>query len=210
MKKILALFAVAILLSACKQTPTAQNVTTDAELVQDMTDASSLIASGKSVKCETVKADEGLSMTSYMMGTKVKTTGITTTDKAYQGSMISDGVTMYTWDEMKKTGIKATLPNPEDIKAFAQKQGQSIPDMKDEAARENWENLGYTINCEETVLSDADFVPPTDVQFTDVSGMMDSVNTMMKQSGTDEPVEQFDQKVMEEKANELLKQYQAQ
>jgi hypothetical protein len=208
MKKIITLFAIGILLSACKQTPTAQNVTTAP--AQEMTDAGSLIAAGKSVKCETTKADEGLSMTSYMMGAKVKTTGITTSDKTYQGAMISDGQSMYTWDETKKTGIKATLPNPEDIKAFAEKQGQSIPDIKDDAGRENWKNLGYTINCTEAVLSDSDFVPPTDVQFTDVSGMMDSVNKMMKQSETDEPVEQFDQKTMEQKANELMKQYQAQ
>ncbi|MEP7167137.1 MAG: hypothetical protein ABI758_04130 [Candidatus Woesebacteria bacterium] len=214
MKKI-SLFIVSILLfSACKPSATVstpEGQTTPEVKNETSVDVNALIASGKPAKCEISKTDGSMHMTSWVMGKKMKTTGITTSTKTqYDGAMISDGTYMYTWDQTKKEGVKMKIPSEQDLKDLSAKTGQDIPNMADSTNRQKWMDQGYTVNCSAADISESEFVPPTDVTFTDASAMMDSVNQMMKQNNTGTAPSAAQQKEMQDKAQEMMKQYQQQ
>ncbi len=92
MKKLALLLTSIVIFTACnKIAPSPQ---TQSEVKIETENLEQLIASGKSVKCEVKKSDGSEAMMTYMMGKKIKTIGITSTDKTYQGMMISDGETV--------------------------------------------------------------------------------------------------------------------
>ncbi len=208
MKKIAFLFAGALLLAACKSTPQTTGPQTQQQAESEMQDAGKALASGQPVKCTMTKTD-GTSMQYVMKDKKMKVSGLTTTvkDQVSQSMMISDGTYMYTWDETKKEGVKFKVPTEQDTKAISEKAGQDVPNLSNDADRKRWEDQGYRINCAAGVVDDSEFIPPTDVKFTDASAMMDSVNKMMKQSDTNAAPTEVDQKAMQERATELMKQY---
>lgn len=169
---------------ACKQiAPSTPQTQSPAQGELDAVEAA--LQAGRPVTCVMTKADGSATTTSKLKDKKMKVTGITVEGQA-PGSMISDGAFFYTWDDAKKEGVKMAIPAQENIKELAQKQGQAVPDFTSQEDRTTWENQGYQVNCTEGDIPDSEFVPPMDVTFTDLGGMMQDLGTQMQEIQTDQ------------------------
>lgn len=208
MKIALSLILASLLFSACKtQTPQSTAPQNEKQAMNEFAELSSAIEAGRPVSCVFTKSPENTVMTYMMKGKKIKISGMQVEGQAYQGAMMSDGEYMHTWDEVKKEGVKMKLPAEQDLKDFAKEKGQSVPDLSDETERKTWEDQGYRIDCKEATIADSEFIPPTDIKFTDMSAMMESVNTMMKSGDDGSAPNAADQKEMQEQINKMMQQY---
>ena len=96
------------------------------------------------------------------------------------GSVIVKDRTMYTWDPVKKQGMKMTIP--EVTPTSDQEESSAAGDWSDpDQAAESLEQ--YKESCKAAVVSDALFTPPADVTFTDYSEMMQNNPAYMQQYG---------------------------
>lgn len=135
-----------------------------------------LVTSGAGMKC-TVNDPESGEMTMYTKGEKVKVEGFSYSSQEGQpsepGSMINDGEWVYTWSG--KEGIKFNLEEMEEMSQDEESQAQN--ESQDNASDwKSWvkemEDEGVEYECSPAVLSDADFIPPSDVTFQDWGEMM--------------------------------------
>jgi len=87
------------------------------------------------------------------------------------GNMINDGSFSYTWDDSTKTGMKIAMT-------------EELKKMGEESAQENSQvaemNKKTDYRCKLWVADASKFVPPTDIQFTDLSKMMENLNAIPK------------------------------
>lgn len=194
MKKVL-LGVSAIVLAACNNQSTPE-VQTQEQAMGEYEQMANLVATGKPVRCLMTDTEKGHTMTYLMKDKKVKMTDMMMSDTGETGAMLMDTEYMYTWSDQKKEGTKMKL-NLEDLKESADQAQQDVPDLSNEEDRKAYEEMGYTINCEEAQVSDSEFVPPTDVKFMDMSAMMEKAKEA-QQGMTPEQ-----QKQMEE----MMKQY---
>ncbi len=206
MKKILLVLPLLFLTACQPKTPTAQIDQTESETINEAQQMGKLVAEGKPVACVVTDKKTNASYTYKMIGKKVRMSGITTTGQTGKSSMLLDEQNMYMWDEEKKTGTKWAIPTEDDAKKTAEQQGRNIPDLSTEESREEYINQGYAVDCEETVVTDSDFIPPADVTFSDLSSMMDSANQMMQNpTATLTPAQQ---EMLQKQSEEMMMQYQ--
>lgn len=130
-----------------------------------------LILSGKNYNCTYNMTDEGgnklegevfvASSGNKLSGqfTNIQPDGTTTVS-----NMISDGEYTYTWTPDTNKGYKIKI-NPEDNSLY----GTGDNTQNDQAVNEN-QNIDY--NCHAWVVDNSKFTPPTNVEFTDTSEMM--------------------------------------
>lgn len=208
MKNLLVLLLVVVTFAGCNRLrPQTTAPQTQQQAANELSDISAAIATGQSARCTMTKTDGSETITYAVKGKKVRVTGLKSQEQGYRGSMILDETMMYTWDETTNQGVKMTLPSDQELKDIAEQNGQDIPDLSSEEERQRWESEGYQISCSIEEVDDSEFVPPSDVTFTDMSAMMESLGTM---TGQDGQTSTNDQEQMQQKVNELLKQYQAQ
>lgn len=208
MKKSLLLLPL-FLLTACQpktntpaQAPADQ---TQAETINETEEMGKLAAQGKPLACVITDKKTQTSFSYKMADKKVRISGMTQPGKTEKTSMLFDEQFMYVWDEDKKTGTKLVIPDPNEVNETLQQQGQNLPDLSTEESRQQYIDQGYTLNCEEARVQDSDFVPPTDVTFTDLSTMMDASNQMMQNpTATLSPAQQ---QMIQQKSEQMMKQY---
>jgi hypothetical protein len=172
-KTFLTLVLSSLVLSACGPTasttvnnlPSPQSTTVPKVAQQSLRE---LIGLGLTQKCTWSSTDSlGQSMSGeiLMKGKQFKQTSLVTVEgKPMNSTMISDGTYFYTWtNSTKANGIKMAIPTP---------SAAASP-----AADKNLDNK-YNYNCSPATVSDADFVLPSDVKFTDLSEIQNSLQKL--------------------------------
>lgn len=195
MKKYLFLLASSVVLSGCSLLPQQnQDAMVPAAEQNAMTKEFEKVAmalqSGSGVECIFTRDTDGSTMTFQMLGNKTRASGQLNPDMPETSSMINDSENLYTWQDSTMQGTKMSLAKLNEATGEAEENEAMIPDFtpEDEA---KYESMGYSIKCDEKSLTDADFMPPTDVKFTDISSMMqktpamseDDVKGLMEQFG---------------------------
>lgn len=126
----------------------------------------SLLAAGKNVSCTMTNPDGKGTGAIYVSGKKVRGDFTTMTDpsKEFKSSMIQDGEYAYMWSDADKKGTKfkvSAIPTPTPNSA-------STTDAVDI-------NQEVDMNCSTWTVDPSKFIVPADVQFTDMSAMMEGM-----------------------------------
>lgn len=194
MKKVL--FSVSMLvLAGCNNQAANPSGQTTEQAQQEFQEVATAMQSGQSARCVMTNPTTNQSMTYSIKDKKVKMSNIEMNEGDLTGAMLMDGEYLYTWSETKKEGTKFKLPEE---KADQVAQEGSVPDLSKEEDRKEYEDMGYTIQCNTLEIADSEFVPPTDVKFTDMNAMMekmpaDSKMTPEQQAEFDKMMEQYKQ-----------------
>lgn len=170
----------AVLVSACQPKPAPTSTTEPGAggeqkkvAAGGFAEIAAAIKGGQSYRCTFTMKEKNQQMTYAIKGQKVAMV-----IPAQEGSsagvshMLTDGKTLYIWDEMTKKGMMMVVPETPSAAPSALPVGQpSVPNLEDV---EDWEELQqqYEVNCTPASLNDSEFTPPTDVTFQDLSKMM--------------------------------------
>lgn len=178
MKKIkyLSLLIIASLfLSACGKEKVNEGMDVNKENnqteVSEKKSLKELLSLGTAQKCTfEMNNEEGLTKGEILIkGDKFKqSTEITTNEGVMKVYSISDGEYFYSWnDAIKGSGSKIKIDKE-----------ASVPD--DGKVKQEKINLEEKLDykCSPTTLSDADLAIPTDIEFIDLSGMIDNIQKM--------------------------------
>lgn len=178
MKKYLVILLTALTLSSCGQAPASTTTTPSADtptksqtsMKKSLKD---LLALGVAQKCTWTVDDSGQTMTGTMLinGNKFKQITTIQTDKGpFTSTAVSDGENYYSWsDASNGTGMKMNL-------AEAEKNTPS-PGETPASGSVNWDNQ-YNYDCSPATVSDADFAIPTDMKFTDLNEIQNSMKNL--------------------------------
>lgn len=139
-----------------------------------------------------------------MKDKKIKVTGITTAGEMKSQNMITDGTYMYTWDVSTKKGMKISLEG-KDLAAETRQQA-AAPQLQSDEDKKKFEDEGYDVKCEVATIDDAEFVPPSDVTFSDLSSMMEQSKKMMVKP--DDSLTPEEKSALDKQTQEMMKQYQ--
>lgn len=196
MKKLLVpvtLITFSLALAACKPKPATDTLAdlptqeqTQQEVVSEANQIANAMQSGQSLKCTVTHNTDGSVMNYAVKGKLFKVDGmavpVTSAGDAQEvGHAINDGTYLYSWSTPSNKGFKMTIPSEEELKAEAEKYQDMAPDFSRPEVMEEYEN-DYTIQCDPATLTEADFTPPSDVQFQDISAMMENAKTQMEQA----------------------------
>lgn len=138
---------------------------------------------GSSLHCTAVNTDTNGSYDFYVKGKQFRMDGKMTTDsKVETYHAINDSEYLYSWNDSESKGVKMAIPSEEELKAQAEQYKEylnTMPDLSNAQSVEEYENQGYSIDCQPAVIDDAQFVAPTTVEFQDMSSMMEQVKQAM-------------------------------
>jgi hypothetical protein len=192
--------AVALSLAGCNLLPGAATTEqSSGEMTQEAEELARAMESGKPLSCLMTDPDGG-TINYYMKDGKTRVEGMQLGDSTTTGYMINDGVNMYTWSEGAAEGMKIAVPTEEEMaetEAQAEEYMEQVPDFEDETEVANWEDQGYTIDCENNGVTDDMFIPPTTVSFVDFGAMMQQ-QVQEAQEGMSEEDKQMLQDAMNE------------
>lgn len=189
---LLALFA--FTLSACNLKTTPTSNTDQGNLEEQSLKMAQIIESGASAKCVITDLEAQTSTDYYIMGNKMKVTSLGLQESSF-GTMINDGTYTYVWQDGQSTGFKSKLPTEEEIASME----KDLNDLQDRAEEyqtpsdleEYDNNENYRVDCQKVKLTDADFTPPSDIQFIDPMEMVPSelgdfdLESLMNQSDSE-------------------------
>lgn len=131
---------------------------------------------GKSVQC--VYTTEEGEVKTWVKGNKVRVEGVgfgPPEAKNGQGGMVNDGEWIYIWGGEEKTGIKYRLS--------AMEQQDWAKDVEEWQDPQQWAagiEDKYKVSCNQTTVSDNIFTPPADVQFQNMTEMLEKVGELEK------------------------------
>lgn len=135
--------------------------------------------SGKPTVCTMAKGDDKME---YHIKDKKMLANITSTvnGKLNTSHMINDEKYLYVWDDTQKQGSKMAIPTEEETKKANEslkqfESEQAAPKFDSESDYANFKNEGYVIDCKAGNVTDATFLPPSDVKFIDPSEMMKAI-----------------------------------
>lgn len=131
-----------------------------------------LLAQGVTQQCTYAYTDEKTGKSEgIMLMANGKVRGVyTLTDPkgvVTKGNMINDGAYSYVWDDTTKTGMKIEMT------AELKNMGDELSEDSPQVAEMN-KKTDY--RCKPWVVDTSTFIPPTDVQFSDLSKMMENLN----------------------------------
>ncbi len=211
MKKTIALAGItittALLLAGCSLPGTTATPSPTPDTVQESATSPTESLSQKitnayqnngSIQCNSTSADGNNTYEYFLNGKRFRVNGITAVNNqitAYHA--LSDGIFMYSWSENDGQGMKFKLPSEEELKQqqeAAQKYMESMPDFRDPASLEKYQQDGYKIECDNWRVDESIFTPPSNVEFQDTSAMMQGAQaqqTEMMQSLTPEQQQQI-------------------
>lgn len=185
MHKLLLLFTTVLILSGCSSSQTSQSSTPapspESEKVEEVKSESNEIATafitGASLKCDVSKENQPNSH--YLIkNKKMKMVTEATTENPDQFYSINDGTYIYIWSsDLTKPGTKMSLEEVKNAADSFDNQFQQFPDITDQSVRDDIQNSGFTMNCAPAEIADTEFVPPSDVTFTNP---MEMFKTMME------------------------------
>ena len=152
---------------------------TTSDLQREANEIAAAIQAGKPIKCTITRVETeehaAAQMEYLMKGEKIKMTGVEIQgNEQDQGAMISDGEFVYVWDNQTKEGFKFPVTDPEEAQEAASNKPDG-PDFSQEDVQRQYEDQGYTLDCDQTNISDEEFTPPADVTFQDFSAMMEGM-----------------------------------
>ncbi|MEO8582010.1 MAG: hypothetical protein ABI425_05570 [Patescibacteria group bacterium] len=203
-----------IVLAGCKaQTPTTtDNTPTDSTKGGSTTDKmkswADAVKIGGGLKCTMTDNKTSKTVNYLAKGRKTHMSGqgLASSDAKSSSEIIMDGEFVYMWDTTKKEGVKMTMPTEEEIKA-AQNANNNLKDVPDTLDFSNpdtmkkFEDENTNVDCSPAIISDAEFVPPTEVKFQDFSAMMK--NSMQKvQEGMSDSQKKEVQDAMKQYSNQ--------
>lgn len=182
-----------VLLSACipglnrnQQTPADQSARQQESEAKQMMAA---IESGQSLKCVMTSTKDGQTVEYFLKGKKMNVNSSALVEGKTQVShMINDGEYFYTWTDEPAQGMKIKMPSEEEMKAQEEKYEEYLgdtPDFTDEEEIKEYEESGYTIDCDPISVPDSQFIPPTNIQFQDTSAMMEAATKIAPQDGAE-------------------------
>lgn len=179
------LLTASLSLSAC--IPGMNTETTDtqseSEVVAESQELAAAMEEGKPIHC-TMTDTKGAVVDYYNSGKKMKIVGTNVSEETETGTIINDGEYMYVWSEGETEGIKYPVSSIEEMQETAENADQmqyDTPDFQNEEEVAEYENRGYTIECDETDIDDSMFIPPSEVTFMDVAALMEQQFDQMKE-----------------------------
>ena len=134
------------------------------------------LQSGKGVKC-TVYSEDG-TVTIQAKGGNVRVDGFSyaapgsTDGEEGKGTSLTVGDMFYMW-----SGQQGTKINKKKMEEIAEKgeEQEEIADYSWEDMADDWQDQKVTHDCRETSISDDIFTPPSDVEFKDITKMMEDM-----------------------------------
>lgn len=128
------------------------------------------LSKSMTLKCEQ-KLEDGSTVLAYIKNGRVRMEGIQVDANTKSGIVIVNGDKTYIWDTGTKKGFVMTAPKVTGQDQVTTQQGQTDYVGQFEQYRQS---------CKVAVVSDSVFTPPTDVEFSDFSIMMQEVQEKMK------------------------------
>lgn len=182
---LLGIFTVStMVLAGCQQsTPTATEVENepvvqaDAEQAQGkkLSEIAGEILGGGAYECMLYDPEAQMQMSYVLQGKKVS---MDIQSQGAEGGMsrfVSDGETTHIWDPASKKGMKVTALSEEQLEQY--NQDGSTPEAPELDNPEELAELEqkYQTTCKPTVANAAAFAIPTDVEFQDMSQIMEAM-----------------------------------
>lgn len=150
------------------QTTNSKQTKTSSKPESQTSTLSRLLKSGRATKC-TFKSQE-ISGTVYIAGKNRAAYQFNSTDPEIgSGGMILSENTMFIWRDKTKDGIKKTF-SPEELESAKKTAGSS----SESASSVDWDKE-YNFSCTSWRVNNSLFTPPSDVKFTDMQQMMQSM-----------------------------------
>lgn len=184
-KKLMPIVVVVLLLALGGYYFISQRGAGPQSLSQNMNEArqfAQAIESGKPTTCQITKDFDVMEyfIKGKMMRANIKTTIDNQTTLSY---MINDATNLYLWTDAQKQGTKMAItqeeyPQPED-------QNTKVDTFASEADYQNFQDMGYTINCQSGNFSDSIFTPPADIEFIDPTAIMQALPSPDANGGYD-------------------------
>lgn len=136
----------------------------------------SLLGLGRDISCEYSYTDDDGNAGSgegYFSGNLMRVDSVLTdTDgTVYTSHMINDGTTMYTWTETTDGTFAVMMPAAE----FEEDPSDYMYESETETTGEVSVEQEVEYDCEGWSVDASVFVPPSDVEFTDMAAMMESM-----------------------------------
>jgi len=173
MKKYIVILIISVLvLSACGEKITSKIDGAKNKVENKKTSIKELLGLGQEQKCEWSSEIEGDKSVGTMLikGNKFRQTVISKIADQPETSIkvITDGEWTYLWNpKTKEQGMKLRVTNEQ--KADTEKLANGTLDWGKE----------YNYNCSPASVSDAEFVPPTDVEFMDLEALQNQFKDLM-------------------------------
>lgn len=142
----------------------------------------SLLTAGKSLRCTVIGSDKSKSEI-LMKGKKMKMTGMgtygdTQTKQEKEAYVVNDSQYTYMWNKGEKKGIKIKNPTAEEVKKIQEKAKETLKNMQTSSSYnqqdifKKYEAEKQNITCKIENITDNEFVPPTNISFTDPTEMV--------------------------------------
>ncbi len=176
-KKIVIAVAVLVLLGIVgvgyvmmpKSAPSQEGTPTTEQPKSTMQSLKDLLTSGQSVSCSVDYGDNSqMNGKTYVSGKRVRAdfTG---------GHMIQDGTYAYMWSDTQATGTKIKVDAMAELAKNA-----ATPTGQTQKTQTVDENEKASMNCSAWITDESQFVPPTNITFTDLSEMLKKLPAMPK------------------------------
>lgn len=167
-----------------------------------------LLKKNKSLKCDYSHEGEKTSMSgvAYVYnGQARQDTTVNQKDKKINTHAIVDGEDVYAWSsEQPKNGVKMSLSK------FKEQTEKSSEDSEKEETTPAGIDESFEYNCEDWNADPSKFDPPKDINFTDMTGMMEEAQNikkdLMPESGNVEDINPQDVQDMNQGDIDKLKQ----
>lgn len=136
----------------------------------------SLLSMGRNITCEyTYQDEEGGtgSGTGYFAGERMRVDSVMTMAEdgsVYNSHIINDGETMYTWTETADGTFATMMP----VTETEIDEPMSYEETEDSSADFS-AGQEVTYDCDSWSVDNSVFVPPSDVEFTDMGAMMEAM-----------------------------------
>ncbi len=186
---LIAITVLALTLTGCQKTQaptTSEPSTTQNESKQsgdnidksgkNLADIAAEVTGGAAYSCTFNNPETKQQMTYHLQGKKMAMSFEAQTAGSPMSKMVNDGTMIYMWDPATKKGMKLKAMTPEELKQTAAQTGQSsTPEIPDLSKPEEVAKLQqqYQINCTPSAAGAAVFQVPTDVEFQDLSQVVE-------------------------------------
>lgn len=188
MKKKLTLgliLGASLIFAGCTQNKNNENPQSqsEAEMIKESQELANAFKSGKPMLC--TMTDKENNVAQYAIkGKKMKMSGKDMSENGKIGNMINDGEWIYIWEEGATEGIKTKMMTEEEgekLKNKMEEMKTEVPDFENPESVQEYEDQGYTINCNPENLDDSTFIPPANVNFVGFASQIEQMFSGMEQ-----------------------------
>jgi len=138
----------------------------------------------KNQKCTWDGGQDG-SSTLYTDGTRGKMEIVgQMDDKNTTSYMVNDGEWVYTWNSGSTTGMKMNPEEMDDEYMEDYEEDEMYEEMDDEDSHD-LSNQEFKLNCEDWKVDASMFTPPANIEFTDLSAMMNNFKNDLQEGTPD-------------------------